>query len=206
MIVAQAAVDSSPSWLQSAVVAALVSALVSFITIWLNGRRSDRDRQRQVFAEAFGACIDYKEFVFIVRRRSARNPDEERTRITGELSDVQRRLSHQKAVLRVEKRRVGKRYGELVRSTKDIAGPHISRGWDLPPAESDDDVHVRDVDLIDLEDPENLYLQAVEDYLSFAPCWLRTFARWTRSIIARAFLWLWRKTLGRGHVDERSPT
>ena len=155
----------------------MVSAAVSFLTIWLNGRRADRDRQRKLFGEAFGACMDYKEFVFIVRRRDANNPGAERTRITGELSAVQRNLNRLRAVLRVENRTVGDRYAELVRATREIAGPQISRGWDLPPAQDDEDVHIRDVDLKALDAPEERFLQAVRDYLGWGPPWLRSTAR-----------------------------
>lgn len=175
----------APSLWQSAVVAALVAGGISLLTIWVSGRRSRQDRQRQLFADSFGACIDYREFAFIVRRRQDDPGD--RIRITGELSEVQGRLSHLKAVIRVENRRVGKEYMSLVRATKNIAGPQISAGWDLSAAQSDSDVHVGDVDLSPLDEHDDRYLQTVADHLGFGPWWLRMFGRWARRQVARLF-------------------
>jgi hypothetical protein len=174
----------APSLWQSAVVAALVAGGISLLTIWVSGRRARQDRQRQLFADAFGACIDYREFAFIVRRRRQDDP-EDRIRITGELSEVQRRLSHLKAVLRVENRRVGNEYQSLVRATKDIAGPQISAGWDLPAAESDSDVGVGDVDLRPLDEHDDRFLQTVEDHLGLGPRWLRLYGCRARRQAAR---------------------
>jgi hypothetical protein len=77
----------APSLWQPAVVAAVVAGAISLLALWLSGRRARQDRQRQVFADGFGACVDYREFAFIVRRRLPDN-GEDRIRITAELSEA----------------------------------------------------------------------------------------------------------------------
>src|SRR5687768_3270196 len=101
---------AEPWWFARAVVAALVAALVGIITLAVNGRRARNDRQRQLFASAFGDIAAYCEFPYIVRRRRHDAPEEERVRISTELSEIQRRLNHNRAVLQVEAPRVARAY------------------------------------------------------------------------------------------------
>lgn len=155
--------------LSSAVVAALVAGAVSLAAVWVSGRRERLDRQRQLFAHAFEATVDYREFAYVVRRRNGDDPGGERVRISGELSVVQRHLASFEALLRVEAPRVGRTYVELVAETRRVAGPLISRGWDEPPAATDEDVHVAGVDYSDLHPFEDQYLRAVRDHLGFVP-------------------------------------
>ena len=75
---------------------------VSLATFFLSGRRARLDRQRQVFADAFEAVMEYREYPFIVRRRSPDEPAKERQRISGDLSRVQAKLNAFKARLLVE--------------------------------------------------------------------------------------------------------
>jgi hypothetical protein len=94
--------NSGTSLLQSTVVAAFVAGAVSLSALWVAGRRARQDRQRQLFAAAFEACIAYREFPYIVRRRRGDDAAAERVRISGELSEVQRRLESYNAMIRVE--------------------------------------------------------------------------------------------------------
>jgi hypothetical protein len=76
---------------------ALVAAAVSLITLATSGRRPRQDRQRQLFADAFEACIEYREFAYSVRRRTDDSPDEVK-RITGAMSVCRRDSVHRKLV------------------------------------------------------------------------------------------------------------
>jgi hypothetical protein len=169
--------NSGPSLLQSTVVAAFVAGAVSLSALWVAGRRARQDRQRQLFAAAFEACIAYREFPYIVRRRRGDDAAAERVRISGELSEVQRRLESYKAMIRVEAPGVGQAYSALVAETRRIAGPQVSRGWDQPSAETDEDVHVDDVNVDDLEPFDDAFLLAVGHHLGLLPVWLRRGAR-----------------------------
>jgi hypothetical protein len=163
--------NSSTSWRQSAIVAALVAAAVSLTTFALTGRRARLDRQRQVFADAFEAVMDYREYPFIVLRRSKDEPAKARARTAGELSKVQARLNGYKARLRVEAPYVGERYAELVAATRRIAGPMITEAWNAEPVEDDSKVHNPGWDFSGLDTYDDAYVRAVADHLgsSYAP-------------------------------------
>jgi hypothetical protein len=181
-----------PWWLAPAVIGAVVAAIVAAITLIVNGRRARSDRHRELFAAAFADIGRYCEFPYIVRRRRHDVPEEERVRISSELSDVQRKLNHNRAVLRVEGPRVAQAYARLVDATRDVAGGAIRDGWNLAPVTSDAGVHVTDVDLMPIKAYEDAYLAAVADHLALTPWWLRAGCRWLAGRVAIA--WRSRRT------------
>jgi hypothetical protein len=164
--------DLGTSLLGSTVVAAVIAAIVALVTLSWNARRDRQDRQRKVFAEAFEACVTYREFPYIVRRRNADDLPAERARITSDLSRLQARLDSFNAILRVEAPRVGAAYVMLVAETRRVAGPHISAAWDLPPLATDGDVHVEGIDYAPLRPFDGVYLSEVSDHLSLLPRWV----------------------------------
>lgn len=170
-----------PSWLTPAIIGTLITAvvtvLIAFATLVINHRRARSDRQRELFGAAFGDVASYGEYPYIVRRRRADQPEQERLRISTELSEVQRRLNHNRMVLRVESPRVARAYAELVRSARTTAGASIKSGWDLDPIETDADMSVDDVDLSAMHPFEEAYLTAVADHLAITPWWIRACAR-----------------------------
>lgn len=191
---ATAAAASVPWWVAPAVIAALIAATMTGIGIIVNGRRSRLDRQRQLFASAFGDITAYCEFPYIVRRRRHDAPAEERVRISGELSGVQQRLNHNAAVLRVEAPRVGKAYANLVNTTRAVAGAAIHDGWDQPARTADGDVHVTDVNLSTIKPAEDAYLEAARDHLALTPAPIH---RAVRSV-GRRLPGLWRAVTNPG--------
>lgn len=148
-----------------AVVAAVVAGLVAVGTNWANALRVARQRQLETWAEAFRAYVAYKEYPFLVRRRSPDDPAGERVRISTELSQVQQQLGYYTAWAAAESPRVGAVYRYLVARAREVAGAAISRGWDQPPKHRDDAMHVRDVDLSGLDEPERLFRAAVQQHL-----------------------------------------
>lgn len=167
-----------------AIVAAVVAAAVSLTTFALAGRRARLDRQRQLFAEAFEAVTEYREYPFIVRRRREDALAEERARISSELSKVQAKLNSYRARLRVEAPRVGARYAELVDTTRRVAGAMIRDAWNAEPVEADAQMHAPALDFTELDACDNRFLEAVSDHLGwvYAPLrqWLRTRCRTRR--------------------------
>jgi hypothetical protein len=156
---------TSPAIWESALVAALVAAVVSLATLWWNSRQARLDRQRELFARAFAAIADYREFAFIVRRRESSGVD--RTTIHRDLSDVQAQLHRFEAMIRVEAPTVAESYSALTAALRRIAGAEIYKGWNHPPADSDVDMHVEDVDLTQLSTWEDAYLDAASNHLTF---------------------------------------
>src|SRR6266516_4729512 len=133
LLLAASGGGSNNSLWAPAIVAAIVAAAVSLTTFALTERRTRLDRQRQVFADAFEAVMEYREFPFIVRRRNPNEPEKERARLSGELSRVQARMNSHKALLLVEDPQIGKLYATLVKQTRLHAGAHIKSAWDNPP-------------------------------------------------------------------------
>lgn len=149
---------------ESALVAALVAAAVSLTTMWWNARQARLDRQRALFAEAFAAVADYREFAFIVRRRDSTGAD--RSTIHRDLSKVQAALHRHEAMIQVEAPSVAAAYSKLVAEARRVAGTAISKGWDLPPAQDDKGMHIQDVDLSPLVPYETAFLSAASRHLS----------------------------------------
>lgn len=160
-------------------VAALVAAAVALFTLTVNQIRARRDRQRELFAEAFAAVSEYREFPFIVRRRDETGLD--RQQITRDLSAVQARLNHYAARLRIESARVGRAYEQLVAETRRVAGAEISRSWDMEPVSVCGGMHVRDVDLSALDDADEAFLTEVADHLTVVPGPVRRAIRMLRA-------------------------
>lgn len=177
---APAEASTTTDWWAPAIVAAIVAAAVSLTTFAITGRRARIDRQRQAFADAFEAVMEYREYPFIVRRRSKDEPARERQRISGELSTVQAKLNAFKARLLVEDPRVGKLYADVVKETRRVAGSMIKDAWNNEPAGEDAEIHAPPYDFRPLDAPDNAYLQAVADHLSWFP-WLRRTWRMRRT-------------------------
>lgn len=178
-----------PWWVAPAIIAALIAGVVAVVTLMVNGRRARADRQRELFGAAFGDVSGYCEYPYIVRRRRHDVAEQERIRITTELSEVQRKLNHNRAVLRVEAPRVARAYAVLVDATRRIAGAAIHEGWNLTPITADTGVHVIDVDLTGMAPFEDTYLTAVADHLALTPWWARTATRWVARQISSRLPW-----------------
>lgn len=175
-------------WVAPAIIAAVIAGVIAVVTLIVNGRRARADRQRELFGAAFGDVSSYCEYPFIVRRRRHDEPEQERLRITTELSEVQRKLNHNRAVLRVEAPRIARAYDTLVTETRRIAGASIHAGWNLAPITADTGVHVTDVDLTGIRPSEDAYLSAVADHLALMPWWARTAARWVGRQVSAVWL------------------
>lgn len=158
---------STNAWVAPTIVISILALGVSLATFFLAGRRTRLDRQRQVFADAFEAVMEYREYPFIVRRRSKDEPAQERQRISADLSQVQAKLNSFKARLLVEDPYVGERYAELVAATRRVAGPLITETWSTEPVAADAEVHNPGWDLSDLDTHDDAYLRAVADHLGW---------------------------------------
>jgi hypothetical protein len=159
--------------LSSAVTAATIAGAISLFALALNAIISNwRDRisrQRQEFSKAFVACVSYEEFPYIVRRRRSDSPQEERVRISSELSNIQRELAYYSAWLAIESKSVSKAYEELIAKLKEIVGAKIHEAWEIPPIESDSDMNMPDLGINALKPLKETYLREVAKHLSGKP-------------------------------------
>ncbi len=159
---------TTPWWVASAVLGAFITAAVALMTLIVNGRRTRADRQRILFAEAFGDLAGYREFVYIVRRRRHDEPEAERTRISTELSGLQRKLNLHSAQLKAEAPEVARTFDHLLDTTRQVAGAAIREGWNTAPITKDNHMHL-EVDLTAISPAEQAYLLEVSDHLSAVP-------------------------------------
>ncbi len=165
-------------WTAAAVatlVAAGVSALITVIGLWIAGQRQARERRRELYAKALAACMSYREFPYVVRRRQvALNgheeiPGGERTRISESLRIVQEELSHYMVWLDIEHAEdVADAYRALVAQTRVVAGGYIHSAWDVSGLNNDAGMNQsQPLDYSTLKPYENEYLAAVRRALSW---------------------------------------
>lgn len=156
----------------SAVIAAIITGAVSLLALAINmivtGMRNRNIRRREEFSKAFAACIAYEEFPYIVRRRKISNPEEERIRISTELSKIQRELAYHSAWLSLESKKVSKAYDLLICKLREIAGEKVREAWLSQPINSDTGMNMPDLGLSALKPFKEKYLQAVASHLSLS--------------------------------------
>jgi len=165
------------------VMAAIIGGAISLFALALNAiignRRERTSRQRQEFSEAFAACMAYKEFAYVVRRRRSDAPQDERVRISSELSNIQRELAYYSAWLATESIGISRIYEALVAKLREVAGAKIREAWLTPPIDSDGGMNMPDLGLSELKPLEEAYLQQVAWHLSAIP---RPIRRLTESL------------------------
>jgi hypothetical protein len=145
---------------------------------WFAGRREDKNRRRQSYAEAFAACTAYREFPYVVRRRRHDKPEDERARISGQLADTLRTLQYFKAWIRTDSTRVAQTFEAMVEATRAKVGPQISAAWNAPAAQRDTDMNLGSrIDLDGLAELDEEYLVAVREHLSGIPSAARMLGR-----------------------------
>lgn len=144
-------------------IAAALALIGVFVTLIVNGRRDDRERQRRLYAGGWAAVQAYKEMAFAIRRRDIANPGPERVRLSDAMREIQRDLSYHEALIGHERPgAVADAYRELVAKTREIAGGIIKRTWDEAPIASDEEMHSPQIasELRALKPAEDAYMDA----------------------------------------------
>jgi len=171
----------SETMYSSAVIVAAITGAVSLLALALNAiisnRRERTSRQRHEFSKAFAACVAYEEFPYVIRRRRSDMPQDERVRISSELSIIQRELAYYSAWLATESISVSKTYEALVAKLREIAGTKIREAWLTPPIDSDSGMNMPDLGLSELELLKKAYLREVTYHLSVVPGPIRTLTK-----------------------------
>jgi hypothetical protein len=165
----------------SAMIAAIIGGAISLLALALNAiisnRRERTSRQRQELSKAFAACVAYEEFPYVVRRRRSNVPQDERVRISSELSIIQRELAYYSAWLATESISISKTYEALVAKLREIAGAKIREAWLTPPIDSDSGMNMPDLGLSELKLLKEAYLQEVTYHLSVIPRSIRALTK-----------------------------
>lgn len=158
-----------------ALLAAVAAPLLLFILkSWHSELVKRRDRRRELYADALSACMEYKEFPYVIYRRNGKKPEDERLRISEALRDVQKRIAHHQAWLRTESKHVADKYDDLVSTLRSVAGEEMKKRWKAAPIKNDAEMTVLPkFDWTAITQKEAAYLGAVHKQLS--PFWKRPF-------------------------------
>ena len=160
-----------------AAITAAVSILLFVLTHWWNGQRERLTRSREVFSKAYSVVQEYKEFPYVIRRRRADAPEEERVRISSELRRIQADLAFYSAWLMTESPHVHRSFSELLEQLRRLAGTAMHEAWLEPAAKDDSKMNMPDIGLSTLTRYESAYLEEVVDHVSLWPRWLRRMFR-----------------------------
>ena len=169
--------DGSDTAFAVAAVMGAVSLTVLTVNLVYTGHRDRARRRRKTYSKAFRAVAEYEEFPYVVRRRRASAPNEERLRISTELREVQKTLAYYSAWLRTESNRVADSYDRLVGAVRAGSGASIREAWSESPTDSDEQMNVGDLGIADSSDLKQAFLLTASDHLSIWPMWLRRFTR-----------------------------
>lgn len=157
------------------------SVLLFVASNWWNGNRKRLTRSRRVFSKAYAAVQEYKEFPYVIRRRRASAPEDERVRISSELQKIQADLAFYSAWLTIESHHVHRRFSEFLEQVRLEAGVAMHDAWLEPAAEDDSGMNMLKLDMSAIAPFETAYLEEVADHLALRPRWVcRMFRRKTK--------------------------
>lgn len=106
------------------------------LLVALAGRISEeRNRRRDLYAEAVKTLIAWTEYPFQVRRRTSDEPDELR-RLVDRGHDLQEGLAYHETWLAADKAFLGDLYGDVVARVKERTHDPIADAWTGPPRDS----------------------------------------------------------------------
>ena len=161
------ATATDPSLVNEVVLPGAVSLVVALNVLifgWLwNARQQRRADDARLFADAYAAVQNYKEFPYVVRRRDPKHPGSERVRISEELRGVQSDIAFHTAWIGLRNGKVSNAYNELVTQTRRIAGQLMREAWERSGTASDDNMNIPDLHgpLSELQPYEDAFLNAV---------------------------------------------
>jgi hypothetical protein len=159
--------------LTSAVLAALLTGTINIILARRKSREEERSRVRTVFAEAFSAYAEYREYPYVIRRRNIDKPGEERVRISEQIRQTQERLNYYLAWTRAESHDVGEGYAALIEQVRASAGVAMKEAWRQPAIVEDAAMVIpsSQVDLGNLKAYEAAYTAAAGAHLKKLAPW-----------------------------------
>jgi hypothetical protein len=126
----------------------LVGLLGVATTLWINARRADRERRREMHARAISAVVAYLEMPYAIRRRrhEKEHASAERVRLSDAFRSVQADLACAEAIMRTDPdASVQDAYARLVVTLREDAGGQATQAWNRPPIERDDHMSLGDV-------------------------------------------------------------
>jgi hypothetical protein len=156
-------------------ISAGTAALVALFTLWIATLRAQRERRRELYAQAFAAVVAYREFPYVIRRRrhEEAHRSEERVRISESLRDVQRDLAFYEAMLENEpSQKAAEAYTAVVAETRRVAGGYMQEEWQREPITIDPEMHMGNAfDYSCIKDTDAAYLAAAKKAVAWRRVW-----------------------------------
>ena len=118
------------------------------ITLYVNGRRTDRTVRRETRSRAIEAVVAYQEMPYAIRRRrhEAEHRSAERVRLTETFTAIQAELASCEALMRADPdARVRDGYANLVARLRTCAGEQASLAWASTPIKRDENMGMPEV-------------------------------------------------------------
>lgn len=170
---AQSAPGVGSSWLTAALVAAILTAVVTVLLARRRHLEDERARVADSLSEASKAVAAYMEMPYAIRRRNHKEPAAERVRLSQEMAKAQADLSFHLAWTSAESTTVGAAYEELVTQLRRIAGAACHDAWLDPAPTQDADMNIPPtvVDLSPLHDYQAAYATAAQNHLDRYLSW-----------------------------------
>jgi hypothetical protein len=161
------------------------AAIINLLGIVAIGMRQDRQRRRELYADALEATLAYREFAYAVPRRRFDARSEERVRISEAMREVQRDLARAESLMKIERNdAIQKAYADLVAETRRVAGGYIRAAWEQEPIADDKAMTVPGgLDFSSIDVCESAYLAAVRKDLAWYQIkWRQNRARLSASV------------------------
>jgi phosphate/sulfate permease len=165
--------DVGSPWLTAALLAAVITAAVTLVLARRKHLEEERARVAVVFAEAAKAVAAYLEMPYAIRRRNHKQPEEERVRLSQEMSKLQADLSFYLAWTAAESTEVGLQYQELVTKLRQVAGTACHEAWEAAAPTSDAQMNIPPtvVDLSAVRPYQNSFTTAAQAHLDQYLSW-----------------------------------
>lgn len=114
-------------------------------TLWVNGRRAERQRRRENHARAIATVVAYYEMPFRIRRRQnePENESSERVRLSDEFSAIQAELACCEGLVRADPdAQVRTSFEDLVVTLRKCAGSQARAAWKAQAISSDSEMNM----------------------------------------------------------------
>lgn len=118
------------------------------LTLWINGRRAERDRRRDNHARAVQAVVAYLQMPYAIRRRRCEqeHASGERVRLTESFRLIQAELAMAESLMRSDPDPVVRHgFAQLVDVLRTDAGGAAAAAWGTPAITSDKQMGMADV-------------------------------------------------------------
>ena len=118
------------------------------VTLYVNGRRTDRTVRRETRARAIETVVAYQEMPYAIRRRrhETEHRSAERVRLTEAFTAIQAELASCEALMRADPEAgVRDGYATLVATLRTCAGKQASFAWGSTPITRDEDMGMPEV-------------------------------------------------------------